>query len=107
MLGVLLVEGVPGRLPAALREDAQFLARAAQQTGDAVFRTNALIVLSTHAHERAVVAACYVGCVATQKLKLCTKCHVANFCGKECLARMWPVHKKSCKLWAAAAEVEV
>jgi TPR repeat protein len=103
-LGILLVEGVPGKLPAAPREAALHLATAAQQTDDAPVHTWALTVLSAHAHEREVVAACCIGCGATRKLKLCTRCHVAGFCGKECLARTWPVHKQSCRLWAVAAQ---
>jgi TPR repeat protein len=44
---------------------------------------------------RDVVSACCVGCGAVRKLKTCSKCSVARFCGfcdTECSARMWPAH---------------
>jgi len=53
---------------------------------------------------RAVVKACCVGCGRTRKLRACSKCLTAKFCGAECVRRMWPVHKQSCKTFAAARE---
>jgi hypothetical protein len=29
----------------------------------------------------------------------CSKCHIARFCGAECVRLMWPTHKGSCKVW--------
>jgi hypothetical protein len=48
---------------------------------------------------RNVSSACCVGCGASRKLKLCSKCSVARFCDMECTVRMWPAHKASCKAW--------
>ena len=30
-------------------------------------------------------------------LQLCSKCLVARFCSKECIAAAWPTHKHDCK----------
>ncbi|KAJ1639449.1 hypothetical protein T492DRAFT_856684 [Pavlovales sp. CCMP2436] len=46
--------------------------------------------------------ACCIGCGQTWKLRACLKCRTARFCGAECNRRMWPVHKQSCKTFAAA-----
>jgi len=85
-------------------EAARFLAQAAQQTGDEESRLEALAALSKYAHKPDVVKACCVGCGKTRKLVLCSKCLTARFCGAECVRRMWPVHKQSCKTFAAARE---
>jgi TPR repeat protein len=69
--------------------------------------------LKALAGRRDVVLACSVGCGATRKLKTCSKslkCRVARFCDMECTARMWPVHKASCKAWrakSAGSEIEM
>ncbi|KAJ1641286.1 hypothetical protein T492DRAFT_853578 [Pavlovales sp. CCMP2436] len=91
-------------LPAAPGEAARFLAQATQQTEDEEVRLEARAVLIEHAHDPDVVRACCVGCGQTQKLKSCSKCLTAKFCGAECVRRMWPVHKQSCKAFAAARE---
>jgi hypothetical protein len=52
---------------------------------------------------REVAAVCCLGCGARRKLKTCAKCHVARFCGSECVARAWPAHKPNCKSWRADA----
>ncbi|KAJ1628473.1 hypothetical protein T492DRAFT_875124 [Pavlovales sp. CCMP2436] len=67
-------------------------------------RLEALASLSKYAHEPDVVKACCVGCGKTRKLRACSKCLTAKFCGAECVRRMWPVHKQSCKTFAAAWE---
>jgi hypothetical protein len=54
------------------------------------------------ARSREVVAVCCLGCGARRKLKTCAKCHVARFCGPECVARAWPAHRPNCKLWRDA-----
>jgi transcriptional regulator GlxA family with amidase domain len=55
--------------------------------------------LASLAGTREVTSACCVRCGASRKLKLCSKCRVAHFCDIECIARMWPAHKASCKAW--------
>jgi len=91
---LLLDTAAAGRaLPAAPGEAARFLAQAAQQTGDEESRLKALAVLSEYTHEPDVVKACG----KTQKLRACLKCRTARFCGAECIWRMWPLHKQSCK----------
>jgi TPR repeat protein len=57
--------------------------------------------LEALAGRRDAVSACCVGCGAVHKLKTCSRCRVARFCDTECTARMWPVHKASCKAWRA------
>jgi hypothetical protein len=39
---------------------------------------------------------CCLGCGARRKLKTCTRCKVAKFCGADCVARAWPAHKPHC-----------
>ncbi|KAJ1622905.1 hypothetical protein T492DRAFT_884461 [Pavlovales sp. CCMP2436] len=104
-LGELLLAGGPvagSVLPAVPGEAARFLAQVAQQTGDEEKRLEALALLSAHTHEPNVVNACCVGCGQTRKLRACLKYRTARFCGAECVRRMWPVHKQSCKTFAAA-----
>ncbi|KAJ1630778.1 hypothetical protein T492DRAFT_871126 [Pavlovales sp. CCMP2436] len=48
--------------------------------------------------------ACCVGCGRTRKLRACSKCLTAKFCGAKCIQCMWPVHKQNCKTFAAARE---
>lgn len=105
-LGNVLVAGVPGQLPAAPREAAHFLARAAQQGDDPRQRALALKILGANAHVRDVVTTCCIGCGAMEELKLCTNCHVASFCGRECLARAWPAHKEGCRMWAGPSTAD-
>jgi TPR repeat protein len=64
---------------------------------------NAGQALRMLAGRRAYVAACCSGCGATRKLKTCTRCKVAGFCGAECQRREWAEHKPHCTRWAAAA----
>jgi len=85
------------------REGALLLARAAQQREDMAERDAALALLGEHAGKREVVRACCIGCGQTKKLKVCSKCRVAKFCGVECERRMWPVHKAGCRRFAAEA----
>jgi len=70
-------------LPAAPGEAARFLAQAAQQTEDEQSRLKALAALSEYAHEPDVVKACCVGCGKMRKLRACSKCLTAKFCGAE------------------------
>ncbi|KAJ1640958.1 hypothetical protein T492DRAFT_898087 [Pavlovales sp. CCMP2436] len=86
------------------QDAARFLAQAAQQTGDEEIRLEALAALSEYAHEPDVIKACCVGCGKTRKLRACSKCLTAKFFGAECIRRMWPVHKQSCKTFAAGRE---
>jgi TPR repeat protein len=51
---------------------------------------------------RELASACCMGCGAQRKLKKCAQCHVARFCGTECVARAWPSHKPNCRLWRVA-----
>jgi hypothetical protein len=51
------------------------------------------------ARSRETAVACCLGCGARRKLKTCAKCHVARFCGAECVARAWPAHQPNCRLW--------
>ncbi|KAJ1636593.1 hypothetical protein T492DRAFT_1128793, partial [Pavlovales sp. CCMP2436] len=94
-------------LSAAPGEAARFLAQVAQQTEDEEGRLKALALLSAHAHEPDVVKACCVGCSKTRKLKFCSKCLTARFCGAECVRRMWPVYKQSCKTFAATYQAAI
>jgi TPR repeat protein len=59
--------------------------------------------LKTLSCMREYVAACCMGCGATRKLKMCTKCKVARFCGAECQRRAWAEHRPHCKRWNAQA----
>jgi len=100
---LLLKTATVGRaLPTAPGEAARVLVHAAQQTGDGQSRLEALAALSECAHDPDVVKICCVGCGRTRKLSTCSKCLTAKFCGAECVRRMWPVHKQSCKTFAAA-----
>jgi len=102
---LLLKTATVGRaLPTAPGEAARVLVHAAQQTGDGQSRLEALAALSECAHDPDVVKICCVGCGRTRKLSTCSKCLTAKFCGAECVRRMWPVHKQSCKTFAAARE---
>lgn len=87
--------------PTEMKEGALLLARAAHQTEVEEVSRLALQVLSEYAHERDVVHACCIGCGKTQRLRRCSRCHVAKFCGAACARRMWPVHNAGCSLWAA------
>jgi len=100
---ILLSEAAVGRaLPTEPGEAARFLAQAAQQTGDEESRLEALAALSKYAHEPDVVKACRIGCGKTPKLRACSKCLTARFCGTECVRHMSPVDKQCCKTFAAA-----
>jgi hypothetical protein len=37
------------------------------------------------------------GAVSQQKLQVCTRCRRAAYCGRECQAAHWPVHKSECR----------
>jgi len=37
-----------------------------------------------------------VFCKLKKELKLCSRCHVASYCGKDCQVEDWPVHKFFC-----------
>jgi hypothetical protein len=84
---------------------------ALQLTRDAVYdldlaaraRDSAAAELATLLGRRDVTSACCVGCGASRKLKTCSKCRVARFCDMECMARVWPAHKASCKAWCKDA----
>ena len=52
--------------------------------------------------DREVAAACCLGCGARRKLKRCSKCKIARFCGAECVALAWPAHQPNCRLWRDA-----
>ena len=79
------------RLAAAADEDAL----------SAEHRASALAGCERIACDREVAAACCLGCGARRKLKTCSKCKVARFCGAECVARAWPAHQPNCWLWRA------
>ncbi|KAJ1622092.1 hypothetical protein T492DRAFT_913713 [Pavlovales sp. CCMP2436] len=79
-------------------------AAAGRQTEDEEVRLEALGALSKYAHDPDVVKACCIGCGKTLKLRACSKCLTARFCGAECVRRMWAVHKQSCKTFAAARD---
>jgi TPR repeat protein len=66
---------------------------------------NAQTLLAILSHERAYVSACCMGCGATRKLKTCSKCNVARFCGAECQRSTWTEHKPHCKRWETEAAV--
>lgn len=100
-LGRLYVEGRGRAVPRHPQDGTRLIAQAARQVEDEAIRQEALDELKSLANERDIVKVCCIGCGASRGLKVCTKCHVAKFCGAECARRMWPAHKKSCKLWAA------
>jgi len=105
-LGAVLIEGIPDAVPADPCKGANLLALYAQtEIGEfgASGLNPALEVLRSHADNRDVVASCCIGCGATRGLKQCTRCHVARFCGSECVRKVWPAHKGKCKQWGAAA----
>jgi hypothetical protein len=87
------------------RAGAKLLARVVQGEGaeHEDLRLCALELLRQHAGQREVIAACCIGCGASRGLKTCERCHVARFCGAECMRQMWPTHKRCCKEWAAQA----
>ena len=98
VVGELLLKGALG-VPQDVKAGARSLAAAAQQG-----HAQALAALARHAGEREVAKACCVGCGVTAPLQGCSRCLVARFCGKECVVRMWPVHKPHCKRWQAEAQ---
>ena len=55
-----------------------------------------------YAGSREVATSRCLGCGTQHQLKTCSKCHVARFCGAECMARTWPAHKPNCRLWREA-----
>jgi TPR repeat protein len=101
---MLFLDGpVDERVPIDPRAGAKLLARIVQSEGAEYdkHRLQALELLREHAHQREVVAACCIGCGASRGLKTCERCHVARFCGRECMRTMWPTHKRCCKEWSA------
>ena len=97
LLGMMLLEDLEG-VPRDLAESGRLLGLAAQQ-GSA----QALAALAEQAGVKAVAAACCAGCGKSEGAKICSKCAVARFCCKECLAHMWPTHKPFCREWQAEA----
>ena len=97
-LGRLLLEGAGG-VPKDVKAGARSLGAAAQQG-----QAESLEALARYAGDREVAKACCVGCGVTAPLQGCSRCHVARFCGKACVVRMWPVHKPHCKRWQAEAQ---
>jgi hypothetical protein len=65
-----------------------------------------LLACDRIAGSREVASTCCLGCGARRKLKTCTRCKVAKFCGAECVARAWPLHKPNCTLWRDAHDVQ-
>jgi TPR repeat protein len=61
----------------------------------------AIEVLSTRANNRAIARMCCAGCGQKDRMQTCKGCRWARFCGKECSARMWPIHKPHCLRWRA------
>jgi len=55
------------------------------------------------ASSREMAAARCLGCGTQAELKKCDRCHVARFCGAECVARAWPAHQPNCRLWRVAS----
>lgn len=101
-LGEMLTNGrCSGELSTQVREGARLLAYTAQHAEDEYARQHALVVLLGHVNERGVVQTCCIGCGKTRALKVCSKCHVAKFCGAECARHAWPVHKPGCRRFAA------
>jgi hypothetical protein len=47
--------------------------------------------------------ACAAGCGATTRLKLCSSCESASYCGAACQRTHWREHKAACRAAAAAA----
>jgi TPR repeat protein len=103
-LGGMLIRDVPvdERVPTDPRAGAKLLARVVQCEGAKYedLRLQALELLRKYADKREVVAACCIGCGASRGLKTCDRCHVARFCGRECIRQMWPTHKRCCQRWA-------
>jgi hypothetical protein len=97
----MIIGNVPvdERVPTDPRAGAKLLARVVQCEGaeNEQLRLDALELLRKHANQREVVAACCIGCGASRGLKKCDRCHVARFCGAECMRQMWPTHKRCCK----------
>jgi TPR repeat protein len=107
-LGEILIGDAPvdERVPTDPRAGAKLLARVVQCEAAAYEHLcpAALELLRKHADQREVVAACCIGCGASRGLKTCNRCHVARFCGRECIRQMWPTHKWRCcqgQEWAA------
>jgi hypothetical protein len=94
-------------VPADKRAGARLVARASQHAevaSDAAseqpLRHRAIDLLRGYAGERDVVSVCCIGCGAHhRKLMQCANCHIARFCGPECVRLMWPTHKGSCQAW--------
>jgi TPR repeat protein len=102
-LGVLLLDGAGDAVPWQPRQAALLLAQVAQQNDNKDLRASALEALVGGADERDFIHACCIGCGKSRKLKVCAKCHVAKFCGAECVRRVRPVHKAGCRRFAAEA----
>mmetsp|Transcript_27113 Transcript_27113/g.73050 ORF Transcript_27113/g.73050 Transcript_27113/m.73050 type:complete len:452 (+) Transcript_27113:297-1652(+) len=102
-LGQLLLEGEGG-----VRRDvpraAVLLARANRMSGLSMAYMMCLPILQ---QDRQAAAAVCLPCGKDTRLKVCSKCHVARFCSKECVAHGWKEHKPNCKRWAAEAKAGV
>lgn len=59
---------------------------------------------------RAHCLGCGLGASAAARagvpLHRCASCHVARFCSRACQARVWAVHKPTCRHWAASASMD-
>jgi TPR repeat protein len=100
--GAALIKGIIGYVPRDTRAGARYLGAAAQQ-GD----EKALAALAEFADCCEVANECCGACGwGKSQMKLCTGCHVARFCSKECTTRMWPTHKPHCHRWAAEKKAE-
>jgi TPR repeat protein len=95
----IAIDGPPhGMAPAVALEcirDAVYDLNLVARLGDSAAAEH----LASLAGRRDVTSVCCVGCGASRKLKVCSKCRVARLCDMECTVRMWPAHKASCKAW--------
>ena len=82
-------------------EAVRYYRLAAAQASDLSAECSAALIAACDriACSREVATACCLGCGARRKLKTCSRCQVAKFCGAECVARAWPAHKPNCRLW--------
>lgn len=108
-LGRILIEqdGPASETPTEPKAGARLLAQAvAQPEHFACFKATAFKLLRSYTHERDVVRTCCTCCGKTKQLKVCSRCPAAKFCGLDCAARMWPVHRVGCARLAADAAAD-